>query len=495
MSSDLKQKTVSGLTWSFVDNISTHGITFIVGIILARLLTPEEFGLIGMITIFIALSTSFINSGFSAALIRKNDCTDKDYSTVFYFNLLVGVLFYWILFFSSPAISRFFNEPKLIRLVQVLAVVLIIDSLTIIQRTILTKRINFKLQTKVSVIASIISGLIGIIMAFRGFGVWSLVARQISRQAINSFLLWFWNRWKPLLVFSVSSFKELFSFGSRLLVSGLIDTIYRNIYYLVIGKYFSAAELGFYTRADSFKRLPSQNLNAIIGRVSYPVLSSIQDDIPRLKKNYQKLIRTTILITFVLMMGMAAVAKPMILALIGEKWLPSVVYLQMLCFVGMFYPLHALNLNMLQVQGRSDLFLKLEIIKKILAVPIIIIGILWGIKVMIAGMMVNTIIAYYLNSYWSGRMISYSFKQQVKDIFPSFILAASVSILVFGLGYILPFTSWIKLIIQVLAGAILTIIICELIKFRDYVFLKEIILEKIATIKKNKNKDPSKRGE
>ncbi|MBN2520771.1 MAG: MOP flippase family protein [Bacteroidales bacterium] len=491
MSSDLKQKTVSGLAWSFVDNIATHGITFIVGIILARLLTPEEFGLIGMITIFIAISTSFINSGFSAALIRKIDCTDRDYSTVFYFNLATGILFYLILFFSSSAISRFFNEPQLFGIIRLLAVVLIIDSLTIIQRTILTKRIDFKLQTKISVIAAITSGTIAIIMAIRGFGVWSLVIRQISRQAINSFLLWLWNRWKPLLVFSVSSFKELFSFGSKLLASGLIDTVYRNIYYLVIGKFFSAQELGFYTRADTFKNLPSQNLNTVISQVSYPVLSSIQDDIPRLKTNYQRLIRTTMLITFVLMLGMAAVAKPMIIALIGEKWLPSVVYLQMLCFVGMFYPLHALNLNMLQVQGRSDLFLKLEIIKKILVIPAIIIGIIWGVKIMIAGMMVNTIIAYYLNSYWSGRSIGYSLKQQVKDILPSFILAASVSVAIFILGYMLPVNPWVKLIIQVLAGALFTIVICEVIKFRDYFYIKGIILEKVESIKKKNTKDSS----
>ena len=479
MTSSLKQKTLNGLVWSFVDNFSTHCITFVVGIILARLLSPEEFGLIGMITIFIAVSTSVINSGFSQALIRKKDCTQTDYSTVFYFNLIAGVIFFSILYIAAPFISRFFDEPQLNSLVKVLAVVLIVDSLTIIQRTILTKRIDFKLQTKISMIASVISGAIAIVMAFRGFGVWSLVVRQISQRAINSLLLWFWNRWKPSFVFSLDSFRELFSFGSKLLISGLIDTIYRNIYYLVIGKYFSAAELGFYTRAENFKNLPSENLNGVIGRVSYPVLASIQDDIPRLKSNYQKLIRSTMFITFVLMLGMAAVAEPMIITLIGEKWRPSIIYLQMLCFVGMFYPLHALNLNMLNVQGRSDLFLKLEIIKKILAVPTIIIGIIWGIKILIAGMMVNTLIAYYLNSYWSGRMLDYSFRNQVKDILPSFVLAAAVSGFVFCLGFVLPFDSFMVLSMQVLVGALLIIGVSEAIKFRDYLYIKLLIIEKI----------------
>jgi O-antigen/teichoic acid export membrane protein len=480
----LKQKTVSGLLWSFIDQFANLGITFIAGIILARLLSPREFGLIGMITVFIAVSESFINSGFSSALIRKKDCTDTDFSTVFYFNLVTGILFFIILFFSAPAIAGFFDEPQLEAIVQVLGIILIIDSLTLIQRTILTKRIDFKLQARISVIASLGSGIVAIVMAFNGFGVWSLVAQRLLRQGLNSFFLWLWNRWRPLWIFSKQSFKELFGFGSKLLVSGLIDTLYRNIYYLVIGKYFSAQELGFYTRADEFKRIPSQQLNGIIGRVSYPVLSSMQDDKPRLKANYQKLIRSTMLITFVLMLGMAAVAEPMIITLIGEKWRPSIIYLQMLSFVGMMYPLHALNLNMLQVSGRSDLFLKLEIIKKILAVPIIIIGIFWGIKMMIVGMMVNTLIAYYLNSYWSGRFIGYTFKEQVSDILPSFGLALVMAAGVFALGLVLPFNPLWLFITQALAGAVFIFLYCEATKFKDYIFVKELIVEKIREIQK-----------
>lgn len=480
----LKQKTVSGLIWSFVDSMAGQGITFVVSIILARLLSPREFGLIGMITVFIAVSESFINSGFSSALIRKKDCTDTDFSTVFYFNLVAGVLFFLLLFFFAPAISGFFNEPELTAILQVLGVVLIIDSLTLIQRTILTKRIDFKLQAKISVIASIGSGVVAILMALYGFGVWALVAQRIFKQGLNSLFLWLWNRWKPLLVFSKKSFKELFGFGSKLLLSGLIDTIYNNVYYLIIGKFFSAQELGFYSRADGFKNLPSQNINTIVSRVTYPVLSSIQDDIPRLRNNYQKLIRTIMFVTFILMLGMAAVAEPMIYTLIGAKWEPAIIYLQMLCFVGMMYPLHALNLNMLQVQGRSDLFLKLEIIKKVIAVPVIIIGIFFGIKMMIVGMMVNTLIAYYLNSYWSGVKIGYSFKQQVKDILPSFFLALIMGVSVYLLGVLLSFSYPVKLIIQVIYGALFVFIFCEITKFRDYIFVKELVLEKIHSYKK-----------
>lgn len=480
----LKQKTVSGLLWSFVDTMAGQGITFVVGIILARLLSPREFGLIGMITVFIAISESFINSGFSSALIRKKDCTDTDFSTVFFFNLAAGILFFVLLFFSAPAISNFFNEPELIAILQVLGIVLIIDSLTLIQRTILTKRIDFKLQARISVIASIGSGVVAITMAFYGFGVWALVAQRIVKQGLNSLFLWLWNRWKPLLVFSKKSFKELFGFGSKLLLSGLIDTIYRNVYYLIIGKFFSAQELGFYTKANEFKNLPSQNLNSIISRVTYPVLSTLQDDIPRLRNNYQKLIRSVMFITFILMLGMAAVAEPMIHTLIGAKWEPAIIYLQMLCFVGMMYPLHALNLNMLQVQGRSDLFLKLEVIKKIIAIPTIVIGVFFGIKIMILGLIVNTFITYYINSYWSGKKIGYSFTQQVKDILPSFFLALTMGVTVYLIGLLLPFSYPIKLIIQIIFGALFVLVISEVTKFRDYIFAKQLVLEKIHSIKK-----------
>lgn len=480
----LKQKTVSGLIWSFVDNIASLGISFIIGIILARLLRPNDFGLIGMISIFIAISQSFIDSGFRQSLIRKQNCTPIDYSTVFYFSVVVGIFFYFLLFVCAKWISVFFQEPILKDLIRVLGLGLVINSFTIIQSTLLTKDIDFKLQAKISVIASVISGTISIYLAYRGWGVWSLVVLTLVKYTINLLLLSYWCKWKPIWCFSIKSLKELFSFGSKLLVSGLIDTIYRNVYYIVIGKYFTAVELGYYTRADQFQSLPSSNIQTIIGRVSYPVLLTIQNDIPRLREAYKKIIRSTMLITFVLMLGMAAIARPMIYTLIGEKWEPCVIYLQMLCMVGMFYPLHAINLNMLEVQGRSDLFLHLEIIKKILAVPIVIIGIVWGIKIMILGMMVNTLIAYYLNSYWSGRFIGYSFYTQLKDILPSLLLAIVMSAVVFAEGLLIPLSMIYLLIIQLITGAILTFGLCEIFQFKDYLFIKEIVKGKFKSSRK-----------
>jgi teichuronic acid exporter len=475
----LKQKTISGLLWSFIENFSRQGIALIFGIILARLLSPREFGLIGMIAIFLAISQSFIDSGFTQALIRKKDCSQADFSTVFYFNLAASIFFYFLLFISAGLISRFFEEPQLKLIIRVVGLGLVINAFSIVQRARLTKRIDFKLQTRITVIASIIAGITGILFAYSGYGVWSLVIKSLTGFVFTSFLLWLWNKWKPDLSFSRKSFREMFPFGYKLLVSGLIDTIYRNIYLLIIGKYFSATELGFYSRADQFSSLPSSNITGVIQRVSYPVLSEAQDDMQTLKKAYKKIVKSTMFITFILMFGMAAIAKPMVIALIGEKWMPSVIYLQLLCFVGIFYTLSSINLDMLNVKGRSDLFLKLEVIKKVLAIPIIVLGIFFGIKILILGMIVISMISCYLNSLYSGRLIGYSIAEQIKDLIPAFFLSVFVNGFVFLAGILISATPATIIVLQVLFGAMLTIGLCELLGFKDYLYLREILAEKL----------------
>lgn len=474
----LRDRAVSGLVWSFIDDFAKLGLSLIRGVILARLLSPREFGLIGMTTIFIAVSQSFVDSGFKQALIRKKDCTQADFSTVFYFNMFVSVVLYAVLFVSAGAIATFFDEPVLGPVLRVLGLGLIINAVSLVQQTQLTKNINFRLQTRISVIASIVSGALGIYMAFAGYGVWSLVASTLSGLFLVSLLLWLWRDWRPSLMFSLASFREMFSFGSRLLVSGLLNTVYRNVYNLVIGKYFSAAELGYYTRADTFQKLPSQHLSGVIQRVSYPVLSAVQDDMPRLRVGYRRVIKNTMLVSFVLMLGMAAVAEPMVVTLVGEQWRPSVVYLQLLCLVGMFYPLHAINLNMLKVQGRSDLFLKLEVIKKVLAIPVIVVGVLLGIEVMIGAMFVNTLIAYYLNSYWSGELIGYPVWGQIRDILPSLLLGAFVGSAVYLFGHLLSVSGLLQLVLQVILGGVLTVGIAELLQMESFLHIKGIALER-----------------
>jgi O-antigen/teichoic acid export membrane protein len=476
---NIKQKTISGLFWSFSDNIANQIVHFIVGIILARLLSPSEFGLIGMVTIFIAVSQSFIDSGFQQALIRKKNADNNDFSTVFYYNLSIGFILYIILFFSARGISNFYNEPQLTNIIKVFGLIIMVESFALIQRVRLIKALNFKLQTKISVICSVSSGIVGIYMAYSGFGVWSLVWRTLINQFLQAISLWIFNKWIPSLKFSARSLKEMFPFGSRLLVSGLIDTIYENIYLLIIGKYFSAADLGYYTRADQFTKLPSSNITSTIQKVSYPVLSKIQDEQVKLKKGYRQMIKSTMFISFTAMMIMAAIAKPMILTLIGEKWLPSVIFLQLLCFAGMLYPLHAMNLNMLVVKGRSDLFLRLEIIKKILAIPVIIIGILFSIKAMIIGMIFNSFLAYYINSYFSGRLINYSVKEQIKDILPSFLIALLTGIILFIPTLLFNILPAIMMLSQILAGLIIIIGLSEIIHLDSYLDIKKILVDKV----------------
>ena len=475
MGESLKNKAVKGVGWSFLDNIAGQGITFLVGLVLARILSPAEFGILGMITIFIAISNSIIDSGFSNALIRKTDAKEIDYNTVFFFNLALSTLLYTILFIASPAISRFFKEPQLVEITRVMGLLLFINALAIIQRTLLVKRVDFKTQTKVSIIASAGSAFVGIGMALMGYGVWSLVGQQLSRQFLNTLFLWVFNTWRPALEFSIQSFKELFGFGSKLLLSGLLNTLYNNIYYIIIGRFYSAAQLGQYTRAEQFNMIFSSNLTSVVQRVSYPVLSSIQNEPERLREAYRKVIKSTMLITFACMLGLAATAKPVILILIGEKWLVAVKYLQIICFSGMLYPLHAINLNILQVKGRSDLFLKLEIIKKGLAVGPICLGIFLGIEYMLLGSVFNGFIAYYLNARYSKGMINYSVLEQVKDILPTFIVSLCVAAAMWSIT-LLEMNNYLLLLIQCIVGILMAVMIYEKLNLEEYKELKGIVL-------------------
>lgn len=477
----LRGKTVKGVGWSFIDSFAGQGITFLVGLILARLLTPEEYGLIGIVTIFIAVFNSIVDSGFSNALIRKSDAKDIDYNTVFITNLVFSVVLFFTLFFSAPLIADFFSRPQLSPLLKVMASIVIINAFAIIQRTLLVKRIDFKTQTKISLISSITSGVVGIGMAYCGYGVWSLAGQQISRQLLNTLFLWIFAKWYPKLQFSWNSFKELFGFGWKLLVSGLIDTTWKEIYQVVIGKCYSPATLGQYTRAHQFGSIFSSNLNSIIQRVSYPVLSAIQNDKERLKQAYRRVIKVTMLITFTLMLGLAAVSKPMILVLVGDQWLMAANLLPIICLQMMLYPLHSLNLNMLQVQGRSDLFLRLEIIKKCVAVIPLLLGIFIGIYWMLWGSVCTGLFAYYLNSYYSGKFLKYSMLSQIKDIFPSFGVAVIMAIVTYAVS-LLPLSPFVLLTLQILVGAISTIILCECLRLEEYKELKGMALSVLRKI-------------
>lgn len=474
MGDNLKRKTMLGLVWSFAERFSLQGVQFIIGIIMARLLTPSDFGVVGMLSIFIAVSQSVIDSGFSNALIRKQDRSEIDYSTVFYFNNIVGLLLYIALYASAPLIADFYNTPILVDLTKVIGLNLLINSLSIVQRARLTIKIDFKTQAKASFVSLVIGGSIGVYMAYSGFGVWALVFQTIISSGLNTLLLWYFAKWMPLFQFSMSSFKDLFSFGSKLLVSGMIDTIYKNIYTIVIGKKFSAQSLGYFTRADQFAQFPSSNITGIIGRVTFPVLCSIQHDDERLCHVYRKYLRLSSFVVFPLMTGLAAVAEPLIKLLLSEEWMPVVPLLQALCFSMMWYPIHAINLNLLQVKGRSDLFLRLEIIKKVIGIAILCVTIPIGVFAMCIGLIFSSIICLAINTHYSGKLLQVGFVSQMKDLWPflftSLIMGGCVWILVCQIS-----NQLISLISGIILGAFIYILLNYLMKSRELREIRSLI--------------------
>lgn len=453
----LKQKTTKGLFWSSVERFSNQGMSFLFSVILARMLAPSDFGIIAMITIFFAVAQSFVDSGFSNALVRKTDRREEDFSTCFYFNIGVGIIAYIVLFLIAPLVASFYNQPILSPIIRITGLGVVLNSLCVVQQALFTIKIDFKSQAKVTLSATIISGIVGVVLAYQGYGVWALVWQGVVMSLVRMGLLWLMSKWRPKAGFSKDSFHYLFGYGSKLLASGLLDTIYNNIYPIVIGKFYSPAQLGNYSRALSFAQLPSSNITSILQRVTFPVLSSIQDDLPRLQINYRRLLKLSAFIVFPLMMGLAAVAFPLIRVVLTPKWEGCSLYLQIICFALMWYPIHAINLNLLQVKGRSDLFLRLEIIKKIVGVCIMCITIPLGITAMCIGMVASSLISLFINTYYTGKLINIGYLKQMKDVFPILIVSLIMGIVVYIT--ILFFTSdFTKLIIGIPLGMFIYIV-------------------------------------
>ena len=478
----LKQKTVSGIFWSSVDSFSVQGIQIVLVIILNRILLPEDFGVIGKLIIFLAVSQTFVDSGFANALIRKQNRTETDFATVFYFSIITGLLFYFILFFISPYIAAFYNTPILESLAKVVALNIFINSLTIVHRAKFTINVDFKTQTKASLLSVIISGIIGIVMAYKGFGVWALVVQSVVGTCINMIMLWIYSSWLPLKVFSISSFKEMFSYSSKLLISGLIDTIYNNIYTLVIGKKFTESDLGYYTRADGYSQFPSSSITMVLSRVAFPILSSIQDDNEKLKETFRKFLCISAFIIFPLMIGLLAIADPLIRSLFTDKWAGMILLLQILCLSRMWISIHAFNLNILYVKGRSDLFLKLEIIKKVMGVIILCITIPIGVVAMCWGLVVNSFICLFINTYYTGKLMQFGFLKQMKDLLPTVANSFSMGIIVWGITQLIHINI-LALIAGITFGVIYYFSVAYLTKSQE---LQEVI--SLIDIEKVKNR-------
>jgi len=477
MAESLKNKTVKGLGWSALDNAARYGMQFFIGIVLARLLSPDDYGLLGLVGIFTVICTALINGGFTTALIRKKDVTDDDYNTVFICNFGMSLLLYVVVFLCASLIADFFSREELTHLVRVSSLGLIIGALGMVQQTRLTKRIDFKTQTKITLVASAVSGVVGICMAFAGFGVWALVGQQLTSQIISTILLYIYNRWLPCLRFSIESFHELFGFGWKMMVSILLDAVWKELYQVVVGKFYSPATLGQYTRGRHYAQLFSSNLTMVVERVTYPVLSSIQDDKERMVSAYRRIIRTSMFIIAVALFSLGAVSEPLIYCMIGPKWHEAATYLPLICITYSLYPLHAINLNMLQVQGRSDLFLGLEVIKKVISLAPLFIGAFIGILPMLWTNIVIGIIAYFLNSHYSGRLLGYSSWMQLRDIAPSYALAIVIALSVWFLKY-LPLSYWIVLPMQITVGAVVFFTFCKSFKMNEYKEIKDILTRK-----------------
>lgn len=482
MSESLRKKTLRSVGWNALDRVANYGISFIVSIVLARLLSPSDYGLIGIIGIFIAIFNTILDGGLSTALIRKEEVSETDYNTVFYSNIVTSISLTIALFLGAPLISSFFNRPEITLLIETIAFILIINALSIIQQVILVKKLDFKTQTKISVFANITSGVIGIVLAYLDYGVWALVIQQLTSRVITTTLLWIYNKWLPKIDFSSKNFKELFGFGWKLLLSRLITSIWGQIYHAVIGKYYSPQSLGLYTRASQYGQLFSSGIADVILKVSLPVMSSIQNNDDRLISATREIIKQTMFVTFFLLTLLAACSKSFILVLIGEKWIDCVPYLQILCFNLMINPLAYINENLLTVKGKSDKILILQIAKIVLTIAPILLGIFINIFWMLISSAIISWMCIFLYTYYTNKYFCYNWKDQFIDILPSFLISISVGLPVYAISYF-PVSPFILLPLQLLVGFCLIILICEIKKFKEYLFTKNIIIDIIKKYK------------
>lgn len=420
----LRKKTVTGLLWTFGQQFSVQLITFVTSIILARVLAPAEFGLIAMISLFMSLGHALMDTGLTSSLIRTQDADHKDYSTVFFINLVGSIIIYIILFFSAPLIAAFYEQPILTQIIRVYTISFVIDAFSSVQKTRLTKAMNFKTEMTIQVPSIIIGGILGITLAYLGWGVWSLIYMYLFQSLLSTIQLWIVSGWKPELRFYKDRYKYHFSFGWKMTASGLLETLYQNLYILIIGKAFSATQLGYYSRAFSLRQLPISNLSKALNKVSYPMFSSINHDEKKLKTAYQKLMQQLLFWLCPILIFAVVYAEPFIRFLLTEKWLPAVPYFQILALAGIMYPINFYNTNILKVKGRSDLHMRLQIIKKSYAIISVLCIIPYGIMALLYFQLVSSIIDFFINTFYSGRMINYPVSEQLADILPVIGLSA-----------------------------------------------------------------------
>ncbi|MVO07728.1 oligosaccharide flippase family protein [Flavobacterium sp. TP390] len=449
----LKNIALKGIVWSFLQLSSNQIISFSVNIVLARLLMPKDFGLIAMLSVFIGIGNALINSGLSSSLIRSEEIDEEDYTTVFYFNLLGSFMIYSLFFIAAPYIAKFYEQDLLITIIRVYGLTFIINAFSTIQTTRLTKLMDFKTQMKVSVPSLIVSGTLGICLANLNYGVWSLVYMAICQSIISSIQLWYWAKWKPLWCFKKNKFKKHFKFGTNLLFSSVLDILYSSSYTIIIGKFFAPAQVGYFNRADTLQMLPVGNISTIITKVSYPLFSTIQNDNIKLKQVYKRIMEMVLYLVVPILLIMSALAEPLFRFLFTDKWLPAVPYFRILCLTGILYPIHSYNLQILKVKGRSDLFFKLEIIKKIIMTIVLIISFQYGIYGLLYGSIITSVIAFFINTHYSGKFLNYTAWEQFKDLLPTILIGMLIGFCTFKLDILFhKYTDFVRLILGTTIG-------------------------------------------
>lgn len=463
MAENLKTQTVRGVWWSFLEKYSTQGVAFLVTIVMARHVTPGEYGLIGMLAIFMALAQVFIDGGFANALIQKEVRTETDFSTVFWINVSIGFLSYLLLFAGAPAIAAFYNQDILVPITRIYGLNLILSSLSAVNKVKLTVDINFKTQLKISLISALTSGIAGITCAVNDCGVWSVVVQSNVAAAMNAILCFVFVRWKPSLTFSKESFNSLFRFGSKLLAAQIISTVYVNLYNLVIGKKYTKEEVGLYSKAGLFVQMVSTHLTSVMTRVSFPVLSRVQNDDEKLMGAYRTFIGMVAFIVFPVALGFCGVARPLIVSLITDKWLGCVPFIQILVFAYLCDGITIVNLNLLYVKGKSNIVLRLEIIKKSIAVILLFIALRYGVKAICLSQVLYAVIALILNTTNTKKLLNYGFLSQIRDLFPYFICSLVMMSAAFGLDYLID-NDWIVLGICLIICPFIYLLLCYLFR-------------------------------
>lgn len=474
MSTSLKSQATKGIIWTALGSFSVQGIQFVIGIVLARLLLPSDYGIIGMIAIFLAISTTFVDSGMGSGLIQKSNCTEQDYSTVFVFNFGISVFCYLLLFVAAPYIAAFFKTPALVAITRIVSLNIVISSLTVVQSTRLTKAMDFKKIANINIMAVLVSGLIAIYFAYAGFGVWSLVIRSLASSVITVCLLWYFSRWKFSVYFSKQSFKELFGYGSKLLAAGIYATTLNNIYNIVIGKAYSSKDLGFYTQAKSFADLTAGTVTSVIQQVTFPLLASLKEDQTRMIAVYRRIVKMSSFFIFPAMTLLSILSAPFVTLFLGKNWLFTIPLLQVMAFARIFYPLSALNMNILNANGRSDLFLKVDLAKFPLILIAMAITLPMGVKAMVIGQVITSFLAYFINAYMPGKLYGYGALKQFKDIWVYMIASGLMAaITLITLHFIN--SPVLQLMVGFIVASFTYILICFLMKVDEITEVKEVL--------------------